>query len=90
MKTDITTITDETIDNVTELKNIPCMKYHIGLLTGTIWANGGFHSVTFSRVYKDGDKSWSSSSSFNHGDLLNVARLAERCELWIANHPIKE
>jgi hypothetical protein len=60
----------------------------IGALSASIWPNPTsegrtFYSVTFERAYRDGD-TFKSASSFNHDDLLNVAKLAERAETYIA------
>ena len=66
----------------------PAWKTRIGFITGTVWKNDDFYSVTIQRSYQNGND-WHSSSSYNHGDLLNVAKIAERCELWIVNHPVQ-
>ena len=60
----------------------------IGADSASIWPNPTsegrtFYSVTFERSYRDGD-AYKSTSSFNHDDLLNLAKLAERAEAYIA------
>jgi len=60
----------------------------IGAVSASIWQNPTaegrtFYSVTFERSYRDGD-AYKSASSFNHDDLLNLAKLAERAEAYIA------
>jgi hypothetical protein len=40
--------------------------------------------VTFERTYRGDDNERKTSSSFNHDDLLNLAKLAERAEAYIA------
>ena len=68
--------------------NQPDHKVKIGLITATIWQNDGFYSVDFSRAYKNGDADWKSTNSFTHGDLMNVARCAQKAETWIAGNPL--
>ena len=60
-------------------------------MEATIWENQGrsdslFFSVEPSRLYKDGEE-WKRSNSFTHHDLLNVAKVLERAEAWIAEQP---
>ena len=60
----------------------PVHKIRDGLLTANIWANemtdkGVFYSVTFERSYKDGEE-WKSTNSYSNGDILKMARLAEK------------
>ncbi|UXX82215.1 hypothetical protein [Roseovarius pelagicus] len=62
----------------------PSHKVRLGLITATIWDNSGFYSVDLSRSYKDSSGDWQNSTSFTHNDLLNVAKCAERAEIWIA------
>lgn len=51
----------------------------MGSTLAAIWANesenGTRYSVTFSRLYKDGD-SWKRSESFGREDLLTLAKIA--------------
>jgi hypothetical protein len=61
----------------------------IGALSASIWSNTTsegrtFYSVTFERTYRAEGDDLKNASSFNHDDLLNVAKLAERAEAWIA------
>lgn len=62
----------------------PAYKFKIGLITATIWNNDGFYSVDMSRAYKTQDGDWRNTSAFGQGDLLNLAKCAERSENWIA------
>ncbi len=68
------------------MSSTPVHKVKIGLITAAIWNNGGFYSVDMSRSYKNGEGNWQSSTSFGHADLLNVAKCADRAEIWIARH----
>lgn len=53
-----------------------------GTLSASIWANSGdkgvFYSVTFARTYTDEAGNPKSTDSFSGGDILKLARLAER------------
>lgn len=65
------------------MANQPAHKFKIGLITATVWANDGFYSVDLSRSYKTDTGDWKNTSSFHHSDLLNLAKCAERAEIWI-------
>ncbi len=58
----------------------PTATVRIGSIKAAIWANdnsGGIrHSVTFERLYKDGD-SWKTTRSFSRDDLLVLAKVAD-------------
>ena len=61
-----------------------------GRLSASIWANtnaGGdvFHSVTFERLYADGEGKLHNSTSFSGTELLRIAELAR-----LAYHRIGE
>jgi len=66
------------------MSNMPAHKVRIGLITATIWDNDGFFSVELSRSYKNAENDWKSTTGFFVSDLLNVAKCAERAEIWIA------
>lgn len=68
------------------MSNQPAHKVKLGLITATIWENDGFYSVDMSRAYKTAANDWKSTQSFAQGDLLNVAKCAERAEIWISRH----
>lgn len=65
------------------MSNSPANKLKLGLITATVWDNNGFYSVDIARSYKGTDGNWNSTASFSHSDLLNVAKCAERAEIWI-------
>ena len=65
------------------MANQPAHKLKIGLITATIWNNDGFYSVDLSRAYKTDTGDWRNTGSFHHSDLLNLAKCAERAEIWI-------
>ncbi len=57
------------------------MTVRIGSIKAAIWTNGNSggirHSVTFERLYKDGDNGWKSTRSFSRDDLLVLAKVAD-------------
>lgn len=67
----------------TIMANQPAHKFKIGLITATVWRNDGFYSVDLSRSYKTDTGEWRNTGSFHHSDLLNLAKCAERAEIWI-------
>lgn len=58
----------------------PTTTVRIGSIKAAIWTNesqGGVrHSVTFQRLYKDGDQ-WKSTRSFGRDDLLLLGKVAD-------------
>lgn len=72
------------------MSNAPAYKATIGKITVTVWRNTTqegtvIHNIDFTRSYRDKNDEWKNGTSFNHADLLNVARLAERAEAFIHN-----
>ena len=61
----------------------PVKKFRIGMVEAAIWQNDDWYSVTISRSYKDGED-YKSTDSFGHGDLMNVIKVSQRAEAWIA------
>ena len=62
--------------------NKPVAEVRIGAVKAAIWPNqtesGAVrYNVTFSRIYKDADGNWKSTSSFGRDDLLVVAKVAD-------------
>lgn len=66
------------------MSNQPAHKIKLGLTTATIWNNDGNYSVDITRSYKDAQGDWKNTGSLFHSDLLNVAKVAERAEIWIS------
>ena len=58
----------------------PIDEVRIGRVKATIWQNGTEdaprYNVTFSRLYKDGDR-WQNTQSFGRNDLLTLAKVAD-------------
>jgi len=69
-----------------ETNNKPVKSIRVGKARAAIWLNktesGPWYSVTFGRVYKQGDK-WSESGSFNMSDLPALAKVASMACSWI-------
>lgn len=68
--------------------NKPVTTFQVGSIRAAVWENQNgdntFHSITLSKRYKKDDE-WKEGASFNHGDLLNVAKVCERAENFIAD-----
>ena len=73
---------------MTNTTNKPEFTYRLGNLSATIWQNqtekGTYYRTEIVRNYRDTKGTWQTSSSFGHDELLNVAKLAERAEEYIA------
>lgn len=67
----------------------PVHELRIGAIKAAIWANegpnGAWHSVTLSRVFKQGEE-WKHTASFHRDDLLVVAKVADQAHSWIVEH----
>ena len=62
--------------------NKPVAEVRVGAVKAAIWPNqteSGVvrYNVTFSRIYKDAEGNWKSTSSFGRDDLLVVAKVAD-------------
>ena len=71
----------------------PALSIGVGTVRLTVWENetsngGKRYSVQPSRSYLK-DEQWQRTDYFNHGDLLNLAKLLERAEDWIAKQVIR-
>ena len=68
--------------------NEPVARIRIADISASIWkndtANGGFHTVTLQRSYRDKEGAWQQTQSLGQGDLLNAAKVLERAENWIS------
>ena len=65
----------------------PVAKLRIGLMTASIWQRktetATFHSVTFERRYRDAQGAWQTTHSYDGGDLLVLAKLADQAHTRI-------
>jgi hypothetical protein len=68
------------------MNNKPVHEIRLGAVKAAIWSNtsqsGTWHSVTFGRLYKDGDD-WKTSDSFGREDLPLVEKIADTAHRWI-------
>ena len=71
----------------TETAKPPVAKLRLGLINASIWErvteSGTFHSVTFERRYRDANGEWHSTHSYDAGDLLTLAKLADQAHTEI-------
>ncbi len=69
-----------------EMAKRPVHEIRMGRIRAAIWENetqnGTRHSVTLSRLYRDGDQ-WKDSSSFGRDDLPLVVKVADQVHTWI-------
>ena len=69
------------MSDTVKTKNPPIAKIKVGLVSASIWENKGkkatTYSVTFDRRYRDSESAWHSTSSYNAGDLLELAKAAD-------------
>ena len=60
----------------------------MGAIKAAIWENnngkGARHSVSFSRLYRQGEE-WKTTESFGRDDLLLLAKVADQSHTWIAS-----
>lgn len=64
----------------------PVEEVRIGAVKAAIWRNvvdmgnnsRPIYSVTFHRLYRDGENAWKSTESFGRDDLLVLGKVAER------------
>ncbi len=67
-------------------KQKPIHEVRLGFIKAAVWKNetesGIRYNVTFTRIYKDGDK-WNHTDSFGREDLLLVGKVADQAHSWI-------
>jgi hypothetical protein len=67
-------------------KQKPVHEIRLGRVRAAIWQNeteaGVRHSVTFTRLYKDGEQ-WEDSASCSRDNLLLLAELADAAHAWL-------
>ena len=73
--------------NTTTEKRRPSHEIRLGGVKAAIWKNqsakaGTWYSVTFARLYKQGD-AWKRSDSFGPSELPLVRNVAEMADQWI-------
>lgn len=64
----------------------PVHEVRFGLIKAAVWLTstkaGDRYSVTFTRLFRNGDR-WSESSSYGRDDLPLVAKAADQAHTWI-------
>jgi hypothetical protein len=67
----------------------PVAKVSLFPISAAIWRNEKdgrpYYSVTFERSYKEDDGKWKNTSSFNAGELLLLAKVADMAHTEITN-----
>jgi len=70
-------------------KNKPIHEIRLHSVKAAIWENSvgetTRHSVTFSRLYKDGNE-WKHTESYGREDLLVLSKLADLAHSWVCEH----
>jgi sugar/nucleoside kinase (ribokinase family) len=66
------------------MASAPVVKYRLGAVTASVWANERHYNVTLAKSYKDGEE-WKETDSLGAGDLMNAVRVLKRCEDYIAD-----
>ena len=74
-------------------KKKPVHEIRIGRVRAAIWENetenGGVrHSVTFSKLYKDGEQ-WKDSGSFGRQELLLLAKVADAAHTFLHREAVE-
>ena len=68
------------------MNNKPIHEIRFSKIRAAIWENRTtagkpIYNVTFSRLYRDGER-WKDSTSFSRGDLLLLGKLADAVHTW--------
>lgn len=71
----------------------PIHEIRLGSIKAAIWENRSgnsfWHSVTVSRLYKDGDE-WKRTESFGRDDLPLISKVADLAHTWIFEQAQRE
>lgn len=74
--------------------NKPVGEFKVGRVRAAVWANesesGPWHSVTFSRLYKDKDGNWQDSPNFSRDDLPLLMKAADQAHTFLYQTPPPE
>jgi hypothetical protein len=69
-----------------QMANAPVVKYRLGAVTASVWANDRHYNVTLTKSYREKETDeWKETDSLGHGDLRNAMRVLERAEDYIAD-----
>lgn len=73
-------------DTTQQAKQRPVHEVKAGMAKAAVWrnetSNGPRYSVTFQRLYKDGEN-WKTTASFNPRDLVDLIECAVFAAKWI-------
>ena len=74
--------------NDQQTKQGPAMKFKRGSIEAAVFENQKdgkvWHNVSISRRYRNSGGEYRSTSTYAYADLVQVARIAEQAEAWIA------
>jgi hypothetical protein len=81
------TMTNHDSNTSPSTKNAPIAKIKLGRIRANIWqrivGEDFFYSVSLERIYRDSEGKWRKSQSFNHEDLLVLAKVADMAHTQI-------
>ncbi len=61
----------------------PDHEVKVGNVRAAVWDNDGLYSIKISRIYRDKDEQWRSSSSLGQRDLPNLCFASIELYNWI-------
>jgi hypothetical protein len=68
-------------------KNMPVHEVKFGRVRATVWANEGesgvWHSVQFSRLYRDKEGKWQDADGFGREDLPLLIKAADQVHTFL-------
>jgi hypothetical protein len=68
------------------MANAPVVKYRLVAVTAHVWANDRHYKVTITKSYREKETDeWKETDSLGAGDLMNAARVLQRCEDYISD-----
>lgn len=69
------------------MTNRPVNEFKVGRVRAAVWSNeseeGTWHTVTFSRLYKDKEGNWKDSTSFSRDDLPLLMKAADQAHTFL-------
>lgn len=77
---------EETTQDNNPGQNRPAQEFRLGSIRAAIWQRQGVHGplfhITVSRLYRDRDDRWASSSSFGREDVPLLVKVLEDAHTW--------
>ncbi len=72
-------------------KNVPVHEVKVGRVRAAVWTHESegktWHSVSFSRLYKDREGKWQDGGSFSRDDLPLLLKAAYESWSWMYQRP---